>query len=453
MMYSGPSCQYLLLLLFSVPILILIFIPAVFNQSLTAFTVDYSYSNKPVLSDPNLDVELVAKGIRFPTSMAFLDTDDILVLEKNNGTVTRILNGTVLTDPLLDVNVANQEERGMLGIDISIENGSKYVFTYFTEMDGNDSSGHGGGEDSTDYNGTRPSGNRLYRYEFLDNKLENPKLLLDLPAEPGSYHNGGVVRVGPDNSIYLVIGDVGYYDYFEEYPPLDGRSGVLRIPKESGILGNSDNIQQFYYAYGIRNSFGIDFDPVTGRLWDSENGPGFADEINLVERGSNSGWPVIQGIWKVENYSDGRIVLDPKEVTLNFGNYNTPQFVWRNTIGPTAIKFINSPNYGKQYENDIIVGDFIEGNLYHFDLNNNRTQLALQGSLKDKIADNSEELQNLVFGMNFGGITDIEIGPDGYLYILAIQRGGHNCSGSNDNDCIKYSSAQEGAVYKITPKA
>ena len=82
----------------------------------------------------------------------------------------------------------------------------------------------------------------------------------------------------------------------------DGRSGILRITQDGkavgdGILGLIDPLN-IYYAYGIRNSFGIDFDPVTGNLWDTENGPEYGDEINLVKPGFNSGWMVVQGIWR-----------------------------------------------------------------------------------------------------------------------------------------------------------
>ena len=111
------------------------------------------------MSDSNLKVELVATGLNFPTSMSFLGADDILVLEKNEGKVKRIVNGNIITT-LLDVNVADKEERGMSGIAISkyrdekIGNERVYVFLYFTESKSTD------GEDAT---GQLPLGNRLYR--------------------------------------------------------------------------------------------------------------------------------------------------------------------------------------------------------------------------------------------------------------------------------------------------
>src|ERR671914_338242 len=108
--------------------------------------VSIGYSNyavaEPLLNDPSLGVQLVLDGLELPTSMAFLGPDDILVLEKEKGTVQRIVNGEMLPEPILDVNVATQSERGMLGIAVAEKTNPSsptYVFLYFTEsvQDGN----------------------------------------------------------------------------------------------------------------------------------------------------------------------------------------------------------------------------------------------------------------------------------------------------------------------------
>ena len=125
--------------------------------------------------------------------MAFLGPNDILVLEKNEGLVKRVVNGNVLSIPLLDVNVSNNIERGMLGIAVKKSHGNIFAFLYFTE---------------SLKDGDKALGNKLYRYQLSHNKSINPKLLLDLPQAPGSAHNGGKVIVGPDGNIYLSIGDV-----------------------------------------------------------------------------------------------------------------------------------------------------------------------------------------------------------------------------------------------------
>src|SRR5919198_755599 len=244
-----------------------------------AYAVAAPSSAGPTINDPNLKVEVVFKDLKKPTSMTFLGPNDILVLEKDIGTVQRIINGKMLAEPLLDVNVANANERGLLGIAVAKHtNGPTYVFLYYTEakVDGEDDCP----KVSYCVPGHDPLGNRLYRYELVDNKLVNPKLLLDLPAVPGPGHNGGRILIGPDNNVYFTIGDVGHKGKTQNFingPDPDGTSGILRVtqdgkPVGNGILGNKYPLN-LYYAYGIRNSFGIDFDPITKKLWDTENGP------------------------------------------------------------------------------------------------------------------------------------------------------------------------------------
>jgi glucose/arabinose dehydrogenase len=384
----------------------------------------------PTVRDPNSKVEVVAEGLEFPTTMAFLGPDDILVLEKEKGTVQRIVNGKILPEPLLDVNVATSQERCMCGIAISKNfiPGHTYVFLYYTEAELADR------EDVNE--GKAPLGNRLYRYELVNNKLVNPKLLLDLPADPGPRHNGGAIMIGPDNNLYIPIGDVDgshkggngetqTQNYLDGVEP-DGRSGILRItldgqPVPDGSIISNEHPLDIYYAYGIRNSFGIDFDPVTGKLWDTENGPGFGDEINLVEPGFNSGWVQIQGM------SSNNNEFEPDNL-VNFdgiGRYSDPKFEWSQTLGPTAIKFLSSDKLGAQYQNDIFVGSIVTGNIYHFDLNEARTELILTGELEDKIAEMRETGQeDVVFAEGFAGVSDLEVGPyDSYLYVVSLGQG------------------------------
>jgi aldose sugar dehydrogenase len=375
---------------------------------------------EPAVRDPSLKIETVTEGLMLPTTMAFVGPDDILVLEKNKGTVQRIVNGQMLAEPLLQVNVSSEVERGMLGIAVSKDNQTKIpnVYLYFTEAEGE-----------------KPMASRLYRYELTNDALVNPKLLLELPAEPGPRHNAGNIIIGPDNNLYVSVGDLDGHTSMAQNVAgggkPDGSSAILRITQDghvpgAGILGD-DGVSRKYYAYGIRNSFGMDFDHLTGKLWNTENGPSYGDEINLVEPGFNSGWLEIQGMAPVNFYRDQDLV--------NFegkGNYSDPEFVWTDTVGPTAIKFLQSDKLGKQYENDAFVSDITQGNIYHFDLTNNRTGLKVEGSLSDKIANKATENNGIIFGEGFGGISDLEVGPyDGYLYVVSL---GH------------------GAIYRVVPK-
>jgi len=370
----------------------------------------------PTVKDPNLKVEKVFEGLQNPSSMAFLGPNDILVLEKNKGTVSRIVDGKMLSKPLLEVNnIGRQVEWGVLGIavDDNKENGGPtYVFLYYTSPasdsnsnnDNNDNNNAGLGNDNQSIQNMV---NHLYRYELVDNKLINPKPLLELPATSDSTdptaennHDGGKVVIGPDKNVYTVIGDVGGHrgqaQNVKDGESLDGTSGILRVTEDGQIvspnLSGNDDPTKVYYAYGIRNSFGIDFDPVTGNMWDTENGSFDNDEINIVQLGFNSGWLKVQGM-APSNFNPDKdlATFDGK------GKYHDPQFVWKQTVGPTALKFLNSDKLGKQYENTFFTGDVNTGNLYNFKLDADRTGLLLNGALEDKVADTHDELQPVIF--------------------------------------------------------
>lgn len=439
------------------------------TQFADTLPIDEPERGPNVINDTKLKIETVVTGLNLPTSMSFLGRNDILVLEKNNGTVKRVVNGSVMPYPLLEANVATQGERGLLGIAItknqnamdaisteaSIRNDVTYVFLYYTE-------------NVTTYNGMKNVDvlqsnegteqvfrNRLYRYEmdYQANQLTNPKLLLDLPADPPPInssilssspgdHNGGKVDIGPDNNVYVTIGDVGGHrgltqNEWNASTPVDGTSGILRVSQDgkpviNGPLGETFPLN-LYYAYGIRNSFGIDFDPVTGRLWDTENGPAYADEINLVEPGFNSGWDQVQGKWKpiLDTGMPGNETTNPNDELVYFsesckngdkGCYSSPEFTWfQRPFGPTALKFFNSDKLGEEYLNDLFVGDIHKGNIYRFELNANRTELVFpKGPLDGKIAYFPEDPTPLVFSHGFGGVTDMQIGyEDGFLYVLS----------------------------------
>jgi glucose/arabinose dehydrogenase len=400
----------------------------------------------PFVTDPNLKVEALYQGLEYPATMAFLGPDDILVLENKNGTVQRIVNGVKSSKPILDLAV--RENDGLLGIAVAknmttSQKGtvqSTYLFLYFTAAEKGDVA------QAND----APGRNRLYRYELVNNNLVYPKLLLDLPG--GFMHIGGKVVIGPDKYIYLVVGELSNKDdpdvrnialnsQGNGTNEPDGRGGILRIDQNGqpigthGILGDKEPLKK-YYAYGIRNSFGMDFDPITGKLWDTENGPARGDEINLAEPGFNSGWSKVQGIWDA-NASEGEVKVDIAQESpdnlVDFngrGKYSFPELTWNYAVGPTDLKFLSTDKLGKKYENDMLVADGNNGRIYHFKLNQNRTALSLQGPLIDKVADTDKELDSAIFAEGFGLITDLEIGPDGYLY---------------------FASWDEGKIYRIVP--
>ena len=395
----------------------------------------------PTVFDPSLKVEIVYQGNYTPglhelnqlspvTQFSFLGSNDILLLSKVDGKVLRVQNHRLLAEPLLDVNVTNQWESGLLGIDISKNVGKVYVFLYYTEsMNG----------DVTNSSATEPSYNKLYRYQLVNNKLINPKLLFTLPSPNHYSHIGGGLQIGPDNNLYLTVGDMHgeknettrtmAQNYKHGAEP-DGRAGILRFTQDgevvgTGILGENYPLNH-YYAYGIRNSFGLDFDPVSGKLWDTEVGPKSGDEINLVEPGYNGGWNKIQGMRKTaiepeEEPKRAESAINESLDLVDFGGkgkYSGPEFVWNKRVTPTALKFLNSRQLGEKYQNDLFVASFNFGEIYDFDLNGNRTKLEPSHKSNSTIIEKLD-VKNVMFAQGLGQITDMDVGPDGNLYVLS----------------------------------
>lgn len=395
---------------------------ALFLMSINPTTIIWGPKSGPVLHDNMLALELVVEGLDLPTSMRFLDDGTILVLEKNNGQVRVVSDGKLLDEPAIDVEVATAVEQGLLGIAIWNGENDTSVFLYLTENY----------EDKTR--------NVIYKYIYDENEktLENMTLVLELPGEPGPFHNGGKLATGPrDGYLYAVIGDVssggGILDNQIPGRPPNDKSVILRVDRDSGTpvednpfynyTGSMEKLHQ-YYAYGIRNSFGMEFDPMTGKLWMTENGDDVYDEINIVEPGFNSGWHKIMGPIARTN-----MTIENDLIIFDGAKYGDPIFSWYAPVGVTDIEFLNSTKLGEKYDDNVFVGDINNGNLYFFEVNGNRTGVTFHDPrLLDLVADpvkegEDSELSSLILGDGFGRITDIESGPDGLLYIMTYEDG------------------------------
>jgi glucose/arabinose dehydrogenase len=362
---------------------------------------------QPVINDPNITAEIVTEGLSSPTSMAFIDNNNILVLEKS-GSVRLISNGILQEQPVLNVPVDTQSERGLLGIAIL---GDDTVFLYFTE------------------NG-QTLRNRVYRYNWNGESLVNATLILDLPAIPGPNHNAGKLVIGHDHYLYVIIGDLnhdGKLQNFLDGPEPDDTGVIFKVNPNDGSaapnnpFANSGNsVLSRYYAYGIRNSFGLTIDPVTNMLWDTENGPSEYDEVNLVRPGFNSGWQTVMGPISRSGHAEDELV------SFQGSRYIDPVFSWKTPPAVTDIEFLHSSKLGDKYTNNIFVGDNNNGDVYYLEVNEDRTGLkfdATQTGLLDLVVDNEEELSAIIFGSGFGSITDIATGPDGFLYVLSFEDG------------------------------
>jgi glucose/arabinose dehydrogenase len=392
-------------------------------------------------TDPTLSVvALSTAGLDRPTSMAFLAPDDILVLEKATGRVRRVLGGVLQPGQVLDVHVNSEGERGLLGIAINGESPPR-VFLYYTEASGTD--------------GGAALGNRVYAYTWNAGLavLESPQLILELPIDSVN-HNGGVVMLGPPGIgaigdgrlLHVIIGDLGRTGQLQNHPEgaaPDDSSVILRVeqdgspaagnpfvpycsvttsqtcPGGGGCPGGETCLTQVarYFAYGVRNSFGLAIDSVTGALWQTENGPFFWDEVNLVAAGMNSGWNQIMG----PDANDPQGVGDLFDMPGAGSTYSDPEFSWLDTNAPTGIVFPRGTTLGAAYDDVALIGDANNGFLYKFPLNGARTGFDFTAfpALQDLVANDTTEQNQLRIGQGFGVITDLEIGPDGDLYVVS----------------------------------
>jgi len=384
---------------------------------------------EPIIFDDDYLVEIFVGGLHYPTTMDFIG-DDILVLEKNTGKVIRIMNnGIMYNEPVLDVPVRSNFYSGLLGI-ATLDN---RVFLYYTES-----------ETGSDANDSGPNAkNRVYQYDWDGYKLTNPILIKELIAQQRDDHHGGVMTKDQNNKIYFAIGDQNQFGVFEnvvEKPcykihfvndecssePIYETSSIFKIHA-------NDNNTVELFAMGIRNSFGLGVDPVTGYLWDTENGKDHFDEINLVKPRFNSGWNNVMGPVDREN-PDAPVSQTIPQPFENFV-YSDPEFSWYEPVGPTAIAFPDLISFEK-YSDWLFVGDYHHGRIYKFQLNSDRTEFVFSDQrLSDLVLDKlNDKVEKILFGNGFKTVTDIKFRHDA-MYVVSIAGGSAN-----------------GSIYKIYPK-
>jgi aldose sugar dehydrogenase len=438
----------------------------------------------PSLVDPNLAVRTVVGGLVTPVGLTFLGPDDMLVLEKNTGRVRRVVGG-VVTGTVLDLAVNFASERGLLSIALHPDFPSNPgVYIYWTESST--------GADSGNLADVPLLGNRVDRFVWNGSTLTIDDNLIHLrafQADAGQplrgNHNGGVVRFGPDRKLYIQMGDNGRRGQLQnlEHGPFgpgmpDDQFGgpepddahltgvILRLnddgsaPSDNPFFAHGASVGgevganlQKIFAYGLRNGFGMAFDPVSGDLWEQENGDDSFSELNRVEPGMNSGWVQIMGpVDRIQQYKQietspqffglqqirwppTNIADTPEEALgrlfmLPGAHYSPPEFAWKFEVAPGGIGFVVGQALGPQYQNDLIMGGarpLLEGgHLFHFNLTGNRRKIGVDDPrLEDRVADNLAkfeitESESLLFGRNFGTVTDIKTGPDGNLYLVSI---------------------------------
>tara|TARA_Y100001936_G_scaffold40899_2_gene39470 strand:- start:1772 stop:3001 length:1230 start_codon:yes stop_codon:yes gene_type:complete len=364
-------------------------------------TLQVKEGTSPQIKDSSIKIETIATGINELTTFAFVG-NDILYLEKINGDIRLIRDGQVSEKILYHFDVYKTTESGLLGITTK----DNLVYIYVSEP--------------LDEEGTIPKANNIYEFLWTGEELINKKLINTLPSR-SCCHHGGYMVTSPNGEIFATIGDLenvrasGFPSKLQNNKDggIDDTSIILRVGIDENIISpmKSDDPFSHYYAIGIRNSFGLAFDPITGNLWDTENGQVCCDEINLVKENFNSGWAIVQGM-----ANENSINVIPK--IENF-EYSNPEFTWDQVNAPTALA-IPGNNWGEKYQNSLFVSDYIFGKIYKFELNNSRDGFVFQDpSLQDLIFHEGDNSDEIIFATEFGRISDMKFGPDGSLYVAS----------------------------------
>lgn len=461
----------------------------------------------PTLTDPNLTVRAVISDLEQPISMAFIGANEFLVLEKASGRVKHVINGA-LAQIVLDLAVNNSSERGLLGIALHPQFATnRFVYLYWTCSAPPGPSSFepsaptcpatpATGADSDDLVEVPLLGNRIDRFTWDGASLRFDRNLINLRSfqhdrtnnVPRGNHNGGVIRFGNDGKLYILLGDNGrrgqlqnlvdgghgHGDFDDQFggpgPDRAHFTGVVMRLNDDGtapadnpffalganIGGDVGGNLQRMFAYGVRNSFGLAVDPVSGDLWYQDHGDDTFDELNRLTPGANLGWVQVMGpIARIFEFRTIELNLAPRDLQqarwspsqisstpedararmfmLQGAHYDDPEFSWRYAVAPGGIGFLRGDALGAEYANDLFVAasrtTLQNGYLFRLDLSADRRDIALTDArLADRVADNAAkfditESESFQFGANFGVGTDVQTGPNGNLYVVSLSNG------------------------------
>lgn len=292
---------------------------------------------------------LVAGDLSFPSNMAFAADGRLFFTEKDTGDIRVIQDGQLLPDPFAHVDVLSSSEQGLLGLALDPAfDVDPWIYVYYSDPVAHI--------------------NRLARTRADGDSRELQPLLMGLTTEHG-YHNGGDIVFGGDGKLYVSVGEVHEGERAQDPNDIGGK--ILRLNPDGTVPSdNPFGAGNPAYSMGHRNSFGLCFDPSNGDLWETENGPGSDDEVNLIEPGGNYGWPDQLGPGGEPAFIDP--VLDFPDVIVPTGCA-----VWRGNL---------------------FFGAYGTGLLYGLPLPPADPQAI--------------ELND--FG---AGVTDLEVGPDDDLYV------------------------------------
>ena len=350
-------------------------------NSIFYITSCISQENPPMIETPDQSkytTELIVDGIDIPWGMDFINEEELLVTDKK-GALYHVLNG-VKTEVSGLPKIYVRGQGGLL--DVALHPNFKSNGIVYLAI-------------SVNIEGDEGGNTALYRGTYEEFKLKNIELLYKaVPNTKKGQHWGSRIVFDDEGHLFFGVGDRGNRDVNPQDLKKDGGK-IYRlnldgsIPDDNPFI-NEEGAKKAIYTYGNRNPQGLIFHPNTGDLWEHEHGPKGGDEINILKKGKNYGWPVITyGI----NYS-GTSITDKREMP----GMEQPLYYWVPSIAPSGIAFSTSGVY-KDWEGDLFVGSLKFKYLERLVIKNNKV------TKREKILN------------EIGRVRNVKEGPDGYLYL------------------------------------
>ena len=341
--------------------------------------------------DVRFRVETVASGLEVPWGFAWLPNGDMLFTERR-GRVRIIAGGKLQAEPVFVVpDVEPSGESGLMDITLH-PNFASNNFVYLAYAYNKD--------------GKR---DRVVRYKYAGGTLTEPKTIIeDIPA--AQFHAGMRCRFGPDGKLYISDGDSTKWDLAQQMDSLAGK--ILRlnddgtVPQDNPFVGKQ-GVRPEIWAYGVRNPQGLAWQPGTGLLFETEHGPsGFegkgqgGDEVNIIEKGKNYGWPVIHH-------------------QMTQAGMESPLLEYSPACAPASAMFSNGSVFPE------FKGNFFFG--------------CLAGTRIIRVVLDGRRVvsQENLFEKTYGRIREMEQGPDGYIYFSTSNRDGRGSPASDDDRILR----------------
>lgn len=329
----------------------------------------------PTFASPpqNFQTTSITSQLNSPTAFDIAPDGRIFILEKG-GVVKIFKNGEILNEPFATVNVNEEGERGLLGIAFDPEfTTNHYVYLYYTGAD---------------------LRNRVVRYTAISDIASELTTLYINPIDSWLVHHAGTLAFGPDGKLYISVGNNGSPEYSSDLTKPFGK--IFRINKDGSIPFDNPFVNQGanraeIWAYGLRNPFRMQFDSQTGRLYVGDVGDSTWEEINLITKGSNYGYPQTEGA--CENCS-----------TINpiYQYFHDNSASYSITGGP----IYRGSMFPSDYIGSLFFADYAQGFIKRLTLDDNGNQTGVQD-----------------FDTDAGSVVDMKVASDGSLYYLTIYPG------------------------------